>query len=843
MSNSEEGFTEEIVRVGSKSWYARWYWLLALWLVTIGVFTGVGYYSGGAKAPPEFLAAVSEAWSNMFASGRGGFVEIIDTQRLTTPITLMSEADRTITGGAGSNLEARPSAGSFSVPCPVDTDDLPARDKIVINEVAWMGGLEAEGLDARDEWVELANISSATVDLGGWRLVDDDGQIDIIFSPGVVVEPGGFLLLERTDDASVPRVIADIIYTGSLSNEDDGLRLFNTVCGLEDEALADPNWPAGEALARRTMERGVDFSWHTFGGSLLAGIYGTPRGRNSEPAGQQVQEEVVEDNPQAAAFSPCSLENLKSPAYGVLINEVAWAGRSDNTSEEWIELYYPDGGTLDLTGWQLLDAEGAIRVQFSNEDSINEYFLLRRILTADDPDSIYTVGGKMVDKTYTGVIQNSDEGLYLFNDRCDLVDKVDGVGAGWKEIGGTASPEYRTAERINKNSWHTYSGLGKNGVMGTPRAVNSGDVGGYVSPTNGSSGGGGEVNPPSTGNNTSTKWCPQDDLNSPTHIVYINEIAWGGTASSTSEEWLEFYTPVAGGLSLKGWQVLDKDGEIKISFGDGERIDDFLLLRRILTEDNPSAVYTVAGAVVDGIYTGVLENDDETLRLFDASCNLVDEVVDVGLGWANIGGTATPDYRTAERTTDGSWQTYAGEGAGGVMGTPGAENSSGENALPTNGGDGGGEGEENPPDDGNEEPPPSGGGEPADLTNLSITEIIFDVEGADNGLERVKISNSGDNDILMETFSLQYLRVGADISAIKKKNFEAGDLIPAGGDFLVGMSCSTAVPCEGVDMSWSQSLANDGGTVYLVSDQENITDASDPNIICSLSYSPVEGGG
>jgi hypothetical protein len=125
---------------------------------------------------------------------------------------------------------------------------------------------------------------------------------------------------------------------------------------------------------------------------------------------------------------------------------------------------------------------------------------------------------------------------------------------------------------------------------------------------------------------------------------------------------------------------------------------------------------------------------------------------------------------------------------------------------------------------------------PADLVGLKIREVVFDVEGADDGLERVKIFNSGSNNVLIENFSLQYLRVGGDYSTVKKKNFVSGNAIPAGGEFVVGMSCSTAVPCGGVDMSWSQSLANDGGIVYLVSDQENITGEKDLNIITSMAY-------
>jgi hypothetical protein len=834
-----EGFSEEII----KNRTPRRYWIPTLWLTSLILVGAGGYLTAGAEVPPGFLAAVGEAWSNMFIDGQEEFVEVIDTNQSIPQATLFEEPDRVFTRGVDDSVyPVEAGVVASRELCTFYTENLPTRDGVIISEVAWMGGLENEDLGPSDEWIEIKNQSSEKIDISGWQLIDSGNQIKIVFPAGFVLNPGSYSLLERTDDYSAPGVTADIIYSGNLSNNNEGLRLFNARCGLEDEVLANPDWPAGDAYGRRTMERSVDLTWHTYSGPVVGGILGTPKRMNSEFVVEIADEYTEEELYIGENDSPlCSQNDLGSPTHEVLINEVAWSGQSENTSEEWIELYNPSSKSINLSSWQLVDKENSIVVVFDEGDEVDEYFLLRRILSTDNPSGEYLVGNKPVDKTYTGVIQNSDESLKLFNSECVLVDEVDGVGNNWGNIGGTASPDYRSAERTDEDDWHTYSGSGRNGIMGTPRAANSVPSNNFQKISGG--GGGSSSGAPNTPQENIFSYCPQDDLNSPTHIVYINEIAWAGTASSTSEEWLELYTPVGGGLSLKNWQLLDKDGEIKIVFDDKDRIDDYLLLKRILTTDDPMAEYQVGGVIADVLYEGVLQNDEETLRLFDASCNLVDEVVDVGAGWASVGGSASPDYRTAERTAEG-WQTYLGVGENGVMGTPRAENSIVED--PPVG--------DNPPDEedpptGGEEDPPVGGEDPGGggivPVNLEITEIIFDVEGADDGQERVKITNNGDVDVAIETFSVQYLRVGGDISTIKKKNFASGNVVLAGGDFVVGMSCSTAVPCVGVDMSWSQALANDGGTVYLVSNQENITGSDDLDIVHFLVYTPVgpSGGG
>ena len=154
--------------------------------------------------------------------------------------------------------------------CGFATTQTPSHKDIIINEVAWMGSVESSA----NEWIEIKNISGAPVDATGWQLIDMDGELKASLSGAILAE--GFYLLERTDDNSVPGVNADQIYTGSLENAGEGLRLFDPSCNLVDEVMASPDWPAGDNSYKKTAERQSDFSWRNYNGDSQKRIFLTP---------------------------------------------------------------------------------------------------------------------------------------------------------------------------------------------------------------------------------------------------------------------------------------------------------------------------------------------------------------------------------------------------------------------------------------------------------------------------------------------------------------------------------------------------------------------------------------
>ncbi len=163
--------------------------------------------------------------------------------------------------------------------------------------------------------------------------------------------------------------------------------------------------------------------------------------------------------------------------------------------------------------------------------------------------------------------------------------------------------------------------------------------------------------------------------------VVINEVAWGGTAASPADEWIELYNNTGNAIDLSGWTLTAADGTPGITLKNGKTIPahGYFLLER--TDDN-----AVSDVAADQIYTGALGNSGEKLELRDDAGTLIDTANGDGGGWP--AGTGSPDYRSMERITpsasdaDSNWATNDGVTRNGldadgnpINGTPKAPNS------------------------------------------------------------------------------------------------------------------------------------------------------------------------
>lgn len=160
---------------------------------------------------------------------------------------------------------------------------------VVVNEIAWMG----TGASANDEWIELYNTTGSALDLSGWTLSAADGSPSILL--GGSISPGGYFLLERTDDTTISDIASDLIFSGSIGNTGEFLSLRNATGNLIDEVNCADGWFGGTSTPRASMERlhpSIDgssaSSWTTNDGSTMNGldaggspILGTPRAKNS----------------------------------------------------------------------------------------------------------------------------------------------------------------------------------------------------------------------------------------------------------------------------------------------------------------------------------------------------------------------------------------------------------------------------------------------------------------------------------------------------------------------------------------------------------------------------------
>lgn len=233
------------------------------------------------------------------------------------------------------------------VTCSYVTDEDPEQDGI-ISEVAWMGS----GDNPNAEWVEIQNRTKADLDVSGWQLVDKAEQVRAIVPAGVVLSKSGFLLFER-DEHQLPGTT--VLYKGALGNTDEGLRLFDADCGLQDEVIAKSKWPAGTNSPKHTAERAKDLGWHTFYGDDDAGIFGTPGKRNSSgpPPEPEPEPEAEPEQPADEPEDEPEVPVVTSVVAGQLIISEVMAGDSGGAGNEFIELYNTTDAEIDLSGFSI----------------------------------------------------------------------------------------------------------------------------------------------------------------------------------------------------------------------------------------------------------------------------------------------------------------------------------------------------------------------------------------------------------------------------------------------------------------------------------------------------------
>jgi hypothetical protein len=523
---------------------------------------------------------------------------------------------------------------------------------VLINEVAWAGTLAS----ASDEWIELWNTTAHTIDLEGWSLTDDD---DIHIRLQGMIAPYSYFLLERTDDATIADITADLVYTGSLNNSGDTLRLLDLRGQTIDSANADGGgWTSGSSATRASMERrgGTDIpgNWGSFtgsggNGSDAAGfpIQGTPGRLNSV-----LLATPLPPTPTTSPAPPSSTPFPGFPAGVVLINEIAWAGTIASASDEWIELHNTSPQTIDLAGWQLTDGDD-LQITLSGTIHSYGYFLLER---SDDQ----TVASIPADQTYNGSLHNAGERLSLRDPAGNLIDSADG-SSGWPA--GDA-PSRASMERLGgqdgPGNWMTYMGTTPTafdfegtGIPGTPRSLNSPFL---------------QTPVPSP---SSTPTSPPVSAGA----VIINEVAWAGTLASASDEWIELLYLTSFDIDLSGWRITD-GMDINVPLQGVLPPYGYFLLER--SDDR-----TISDMPADLIYTGGLSNAGERLALFDPSGRTIDTANASGRSWpaGDVDSRASMERRGGG-DQPGNWGTFTGFHGGGrdadgrpIQGSPGRQNS------------------------------------------------------------------------------------------------------------------------------------------------------------------------
>lgn len=229
-------------------------------------------------------------------------------------------------------------------------------------------------------------------------------------------------------------------------------------------------WSAA-AIAAVFVLIGGAYAFGRFGGSgasITASLFGGAR-ENNPPAGGETfplwnTKGANNTNGNIDHPTACEYESGKT-AKGdtVLISEIAWMGTEEGAQYEWIEIANIGKMAASMEGRSLVDKDEQIQFTFPKGAAIlaNQFLLLAR-----NADSVRKV---RADFQYAGNLKNENEGLRLFDEKCEVMDEVLTLpppAGGWPAGNNAAR---RTMERnLATRGWYTSSKVG-----GTPKAENS----------------------------------------------------------------------------------------------------------------------------------------------------------------------------------------------------------------------------------------------------------------------------------------------------------------------------------------------------------------------------------
>ena len=282
----------------------------------------------------------------------------------------------------------------------------------------------------------------------------------------------------------------------------------------------------------------------------------------------------------------------QAAAHAVVINEVAWSGTLASSSDEWIELFNPGLNAIALEGWRLADG-GDLEVSLAGSIAGGGFYLLER---TDEG----TVSDITSDKLYGGGLSNEGEQLQLIDPTGHVVDTANPGGGMWPA--GSASPDYRSMERLNVTSesdpaWAGNTGWVKNGrdaegnpIRGTPRRVNS-----VLSPT--------PTPSPIPGRVVINEFLPKTSRD------------WNDDGErDVDDEFIELYNAGLDGIDLGGWSLDDRlhAGSAPHTFPQGvilrphEYRAFFRTKTKISLGENGDGVWLLGpqGEIVDGLEYG-----------------------------------------------------------------------------------------------------------------------------------------------------------------------------------------------------------------------------------------------
>ena len=283
----------------------------------------------------------------------------------------------------------------------------------------------------KDEFIELYNAGSASVDISGWRLGDSTSPDKLFqFPANAVIEPGSYVVLFGGGNPSgftVPVYTDDGTIGNGLKNSGEDIRLIDDN-GTEVSVVSHDPWPKAQSIVRNPLD-GEAFEPHKTA-SPTGDPFSPGRATDAEPETPEVPETPEPETPEAPESETPS-EPI--PTYALFISEVLadpptgaagdanQDGQRDGYEDEFIELYNAGSVPVDISGWRLGDSTPSDNFFQFPSDAVIEPDSYIVLFGGGNPTGftipVYIDDGKIGSNGLT----NKGEDIHLIDDTGDTV--------------------------------------------------------------------------------------------------------------------------------------------------------------------------------------------------------------------------------------------------------------------------------------------------------------------------------------------------------------------------------------------------------------------------------------
>lgn len=213
---------------------------------------------------------------------------------------------------------------------------------VVFSEVYY----DTIGDDTVEEWIEIYNDSPIAVNLGGWKVVDNNGAGGTYTLPaGTAINPGTFLTLavNQAGFTALYGYEADVYGAlPALNNTGETLLLKDN----HDTVIDFVSWEGGASA-------GMPAGWGS------ASAPSAPTGSTIVRTDETVDTHTYADWSVASGNGDPGTQSGGSANFAVVISEVLYDTPGSETTQEWIELHNNSTRSADIGGWTLIDANGS----------------------------------------------------------------------------------------------------------------------------------------------------------------------------------------------------------------------------------------------------------------------------------------------------------------------------------------------------------------------------------------------------------------------------------------------------------------------------------------------------